>query len=459
VRGAALLTAVASVAAAALLAPLPARGQRPHAAVNTPDPAMTDSLRLAIKRQDRAALDAALARGADVRAPDVIGNTPLHDAAIFWGDVSVLRRLVAAGARVDAVNDGGATPLLAALAHGHYRHGADGARRVEEVAAFLLARGAPARAADADGLTPAAAALRIGAPALIALLARHGAPPPDDALLQVLAVGGAHADVELVRDLVAATPPAVAAALARRRDAAGLGALDRAAESPRLLFLARWLLAHGADVHARGADGTTPLGWAAFHGNVSALELLHARGASLAAVTGDGQTPLHLAAYHPHRDALRWLLARGAATGARDRWGRTPLEVALDAHWFAFASDGDRLGVVAALGGTHADVARGRTRGHPLHAAMRAQDIAAVTRLLAAGADPNVRDENGARPLERALDACAPGLTTPAQRAFGERAVRLLLRHGADTSARLPTTMITIAEHARALRVEGLLVR
>jgi ankyrin repeat protein len=330
---------------------------------------------------------------------------------------------------------------------------------VQAVAALLLERGASAARADADGRTPAAAALELAAPELIALLARHGAAPPADALPRVLVADHDEANERTVRQLLAALQGGAARAAARGRDSFGRTPLHRAAESPGRLYLARWLLEHGAEPDARDGEATTPLATAALRGNVPALELLHARGASLAAVTADGQTLLHLAAYGPSRPALRWLSERRLPLDARDRWGRRALDVALDTRWFAFASEADRLEVVTRLGGTRADLARGRTHGHPLHVAMREHDLAAVKRLLEGGADANVRDEDGATPLRVALDRSVPSLNTPRVRAFGEGAVRLLLRHGADTSARIPTTMQTLAEHARALRLEGLLRR
>jgi hypothetical protein len=56
------------------------------------------------------------------------GTSPLH-AATHWGDVEVVRSLLARGADVDAVDEQGQTPLHVALHH-------------EEVAGELLARGA-----------------------------------------------------------------------------------------------------------------------------------------------------------------------------------------------------------------------------------------------------------------------------------------------------------------------------
>ena len=57
-------------------------------------------------------------------------------------------------------------------------------------------------------------------------------------------------------------------------------------------------------------------------------ELLVAEPALVHARTADGSTPLHLAARFDQRDAAELLLAHGADTDARDGGGRTPATVA-----------------------------------------------------------------------------------------------------------------------------------
>jgi ankyrin repeat protein len=89
------------------------------------------------------------------------------------------------------------------------------------------------------------------------------------------------------------------------------------------------LLGRGADVNARAEGeygGRTPLH---FVGGSQAAEiacLLLARGANLMARTADGETPLHDAAYDASPELVEVLLEAGADINAQDAYGNTPLD-------------------------------------------------------------------------------------------------------------------------------------
>jgi ankyrin repeat protein len=74
----------------------------------------------------------------------------------------------------------------------------------------------------------------------------------------------------------------------------------------------RLLLAHGADAHARGAMGSTPLHYAAEFGHPEGLRLLVNAVASVDLTDMIGLTPLHFAAANNHPDAIAFLLSAGA---------------------------------------------------------------------------------------------------------------------------------------------------
>jgi ankyrin repeat protein len=65
-----------------------------------------------------------------------------------------------------------------------------------------------------------------------------------------------------------------------------------------------------ADVNVRGADGRTPLHWAARNGHVEVLRTLAELGADVHAQSESGQTPLHHAASKGHVEAARTLVER-----------------------------------------------------------------------------------------------------------------------------------------------------
>jgi uncharacterized protein len=83
-----------------------------------------------------------LTRGADVHARSTNGtaNTPLHAALAGRGDEAVVRRLVEAGADVNAPSDGGWTPLHLAASRGSVA-----------LVDYLLSRGADPHALGDDG--------------------------------------------------------------------------------------------------------------------------------------------------------------------------------------------------------------------------------------------------------------------------------------------------------------------
>lgn len=137
-------------------------------------------------------------------------------------------------------------------------------------------------------------------------------------------------------------------------------------------------------LHARDAEGRTPLHLASAQGDVAAVERLIGEGADLGAKDNAGETPLHLAALHGHVDAIRRLIQGGADIGSRCNTGKTPLHKA------------------AGLG-----------------------QYEAVELLIALGANVNARDEGGATPLH----ASAGLFSNP-------RTMSVLMVNGADITAK-----------------------
>ena len=219
-----------------------------------------------------------LANGADPRASDSDGNTPLHHAARST-DPGVAALLRDAAAELDVLNNEGLTPLGIACACGNWR-----------MARFLLERGAKTEIA---GATPA-------------LLAAAGGEEDDPAGVQLLLKHKAKVD---------------------GRDAHGRSALHEAALAGHNDVLAA-LLAAGADVQARDAHGRTPLLDAARGGSLSALETLLDAGADVGLRDADGNSALALASLAPSPSPalLRRLLDLGIDPEQVDRNGHRAAE-------------------------------------------------------------------------------------------------------------------------------------
>jgi uncharacterized protein len=114
-------------------------------------------LHLAGHFRQTAVIDVLLAHGADVNAVsrNADANAPLHAAAAGGADTTVMRQLVAAGARVNHRQSGGYTALHEVAAIGN-----------ADVARLLLDAGAEADARNTEGRTPGDLAREAGHAAL-----------------------------------------------------------------------------------------------------------------------------------------------------------------------------------------------------------------------------------------------------------------------------------------------------
>lgn len=207
----------------------------------------------------------------------------------------------------------------------------------------------------------------------------------------------------------------------------------------------------GADVQGRGRDGLTPLMIASALGQAQAVALLLTAGADvLAAEPRMGATALHKAAQsgsadvlgllldhgafvdqqspvlgntalmdavlHKHADAVRLLLSRAARTTIRNHWQQSALDLARE----------DGLAAIVALIEQRNAADAAHVAGMALVTAVKAGDVAGVERLLADGADVEVRV-----PVTGSFDDDYTPLGLAVREGHGAL-VRLLLDAGAD---------------------------
>jgi serine/threonine-protein phosphatase 6 regulatory ankyrin repeat subunit B len=325
--------------------------------------ALDVQLHAAADSGDPDAVRAALQGGAELDGRGVMGATALIRAAMH-GNLEAMQALVEAGANLEVESRLGRTPLMTAANGGHA-----GAIRL------LVDAGADLETRASSPHTPGDL---VGGTALL-LAARNGHGAATRALLR------AGANVEA-------------------RSTAGNTALFLAATDSDYGETVRELLAAGADPNAVRSDGAGPLLVAASaRGGTLVPLLLRAGARTELRVSADvpepfpGMTPLLIAAYIGDEVAVTYLLGGGADAGAVTTAGRSATELA--------AEDGHTavLEALANPGGAAAEAQR--LLAKEMESALRRGNSAEVATLLAAGADPNRVDEEGATPLIQALGA------------------------------------------------------
>jgi uncharacterized protein len=385
-------------------------------------------------------------------------------AALLLGQSALAATATAAG--IDAAQNDGATPLLWAVYNGD---------QVE--VQRLLRAGADFRAANAFGATPFSEAARIGHAGILTLLLKAGADPratnsEGQTALHLVARTG---NIEAAKLLIKA-----GAAVDARETWGGQTPLHWAAaqDQPAMISL---LISKGADVNARAAlrdwqrrvtaegrpkdmnhGGFTPLLYAAREGHLGAAAALIRGKADLDLADPDGTTPLILALTNAQWDLARLLIDAGADVNAWDIWGQSPLYMAVDMHILPVGtrvelpnmdrSNGlDIIQLLLAKGanpnaqlklrppyrnavndrGADGTLVMGAT---PIMRAATGGDIDALKLLLAAGALPDLPNEDGTTPLMAAVSASGTRARNKTE-AQALEAVQLLQAAGANVNA------------------------
>ena len=182
------------------------------------------------------------------------------------------------------------------------------------------------------------------------------------------------------------------------------------------LELVRALIKAGADVKLANQFGSSALTEAAIIGSAPVISVLLKAGADPNYKTPDGETPLMAAARSGRVDAAAQLVDAGADINAKETWGgQSPL------MWAAAQGQADMVKFLASQGANLNDHGKihqwerkviqeprpkDMNKGGftPLHYAAREGCAACVQNLLAAGADPDSEDPDRETPLLLALE-------------------------------------------------------
>ena len=310
----------------------------------------------AIRRRDRKAIASLLAQKADVNAAQPDGATALSWAA-FLDDSETAALLLAAGANVKTADEYGETPLTLAAANGN-------AALVQK----LLKAGADPEAARWDGETA----------------------------LMIAANSG---NVDVVKQLIASGAKVNAAESRKGQTALMWAAAEGHADVVQVL------IDHQADIHAASKSGFTALVFAAVKNDPKSVQKLLAAGADANFALPDGTKTLLIAVSHKSADAAGALVDGGADPNVADKGGNTPLhtaaqsgEVELVKKLLAKGADANARTATSAAGG------RGGGGGGfrpvvgeltPLMMAAKANRPEAMRALVAGGADPKLKAQDG----------------------------------------------------------------
>ena len=184
------------------------------------------------------------------------------------------------------------------------------------------------------------------------------------------------------------------------------------------------------NVEERDADGNTPLHSVAAAGAANLITVLVALDGDVNAANNRGETPLFAATLNDRPAAIRQLIALGADSSIRSRDGKTAAEFEVQGHfWSAVKNRSVSVAQEKLKQGAKIDIPDDDGES-ALSIACRQGDVAMVTMLLAAGANPDIKQTSGRTltPLQVAVD----------RKSFNLKIAALLLKYGADPNVSPP---------------------
>ena len=398
-----------------------------------------------------------------LQAQDRSGSTPLHEA-VRYGRLEIVKMLLEKGARVNALDSLGKTPLLliipkkvqqdiyqTLIEHGAnisqkdmygdtVLHVATMCRASKDIIEFLLASGAPINERNKQGVTPLALAIDQDRGDYALLYANHGADihaedmqgnsplmlalrnKTPDMLLSIITE-----DTIKSRDSAGNTPLHVAIMMDASMDYINIivdsmiknhvdiNARNKSGDSALYLTVEKnkkaegeLLLDKGADIFSTNTQDYSPLRLALEYGGSVQDWLITSQ--TLNITDGSGNTPLHYAAEWRLDDAVIGLLQKGAKISAVNANGESPLFSAVKGGSISCI---ELLIDNGAVVNSRNSLARDFMGNTTLHAAVRWDrdedprlDVART--LISLGVDIDAQNQKGQTALGEACQSTAP---------------------------------------------------
>ena len=333
------------------------------------DTSPAERLFAAIDQENLAALQSALADGASLNAHDKYGETPLV-AAAAQGNAPIFRALLQAGADPDGVDANHEAPVIQAASSDQI-----------DVMRVLLAAHPKLDVQNGAGWSAMSLAVNRRDKAMIELLVRAGASlnavnekTQHSLLTEAYVSNDDHDLISILRSAGATFADATDELFAMAANG-DIGEMRRA-------------LGAGADVNFHSSYGETPLCVAARKGNTVAVRLLLAAGADPNIIGSDRLTALSWAIFSGHQSTVTALLDGGADVHVLLQSKRTMLMEAV--------GHSENTGLIHYLVNQGVDINAIDILGQTaLMAAAESNHADNVKVLLAAGADPLIRDRRG----------------------------------------------------------------
>ncbi|XP_066533927.1 ankyrin repeat and SOCS box protein 2-like [Hoplias malabaricus] len=361
----------------------------------------------------------------NVLFPNKYGWIPLHEAAYYGQDQCIKALLRAQPGMINKCTLKKETALLLAVSQ----------EKINCVEC-LLDKGADPDLANQDRETPLYKACEKENPAMVAMLLNHKATVNKSCILGWTALHESvcRNNVEICEMLVKA------GAKISTPNMYGLTPIFVAAQSGKMDAL-RFLLKNGADINSQAADGATALYEACKNGHVDVVQFLLSQKADANKPGKTGLLPIHIAAQRgndsidlpPYWSSLKSdkavkimsLLIPATSKARVRRTGISPLHLAAERNRDEVLELLVEAGfdVNAMLSESHSKMYEDR-RSTALYFSVINNNINATTMLLEAGANPN-------------LDTFSPLLVALRQGCMST--VRLLIKHGANVNAYIPT--------------------